>query len=128
MKRKLLWFIVVLGVLLPGLASSAVTEEYFMVKTTRNLINLCTASPQDQHYGDAIHFCHGYLVGAYHYSIAASSNDPKKSLVCFSEPKPTRNQSIDMFVAWTMKHPQFMTEMPVDTEFRFLTEKWPCKQ
>jgi hypothetical protein len=117
-----------LGILLPGLASSAVTEEDFKVKTTRNLINLCTASSQDVHYGDAIHFCHGYLVGAYHYSIAESSNDPKKLLVCFPEPKPSRNQAIAMFIAWTQEHPQFMTEMPVETEFRFLTEKWPCKK
>jgi hypothetical protein len=127
MKRKLPRFIVMLGVLFPGLASAAVTEEDFKAKTTRNLINLCTASPQDAHHGDAIHFCHGYLVGAFHYHLADSSNDPKKSLVCFPEPKPSRNQAIDMFVAWAQEHPQFMTEMPVETEFRFLTEKWPCK-
>ena len=128
MKRKLLSIIAMLGILLPGVASSAVTEEDFKVKTTRNLINLCTASPQDDHYEQAIHFCHGYLVGAYQYSLAESSNDPKKSLVCFQEPKPSRNHAIEMFIAWTQVHPQFMTEMPVETEFRFLTEKWPCKK
>ena len=128
MKRKLLSFIAMLGILLPGLASSAVTEEDFKAKTTRNLINLCTVSPQDVHYGDAIHFCHGYLVGAYQYSLAESSNDQKEALVCFPEPKPSRNQAIAMFVAWVQEHPQFMTEMPVETEFRFLTEKWPCKK
>ena len=115
------------GILVPGLANSAVTEEDFIVKTTRNLINLCTASPQDEHYEQAIHFCHGYLVGAYQYSLAESSNDPSKSLVCFPEPKPSRNEAIAMFVAWAQEHPQFMTEMPVETEFRFLIEKWPCK-
>lgn len=128
MKRKLLWFIAMLGILLPGLASSAVTEDDFKVKTTRNLINLCTASLQDEYYEQAIHFCHGYLVGAYQYSLAESSNDPKKSLVCFPDPKPSRNQAIELFIAWAQKHPQFMTEMPVETEFRFLTEKWPCKK
>jgi hypothetical protein len=127
MKRKWLRFIVMLGILLPGFASSAVTEEDFKAKMTRNLINLCTASPQDQLYEEAIHFCHGYLVGAYHYSLAESLDDPNKALVCFPDPKPTRNQAIDMFVAWVQEHPQFMTEMPVETEFRFLTEKWPCK-
>jgi hypothetical protein len=128
MKRKLLGFIVMLGILLPGLASSAVTEEDFKVKTTRHLINLCTASPQDEYYEEAIHFCHGYLVGAYQYSLAEFSNDQKDALVCFPEPKPSRNQAVAMFVAWTQAHPQFMTEMPVETEFRFLTEKWPCKK
>ncbi|MDD5319551.1 MAG: Rap1a/Tai family immunity protein [Methylococcales bacterium] len=128
MKRKLLSFIAMLGILLPGLASSAVTEDDFKAKTTRNLINLCTVSPQDKHYEQAIHFCHGYLVGAYQYSLAESLDDPNKSLVCFPEPKPTRNEAIALFVAWTQKHPQFMSEMPVETEFRFLTEKWPCKK
>jgi len=128
MKRKLLSFIAMLGILLPGLASSAVTEDDFKAKTTRNLINLCTVSPQDEHYEQAIHFCHGYLVGAYQYSLAESLDDPNKSLVCFPEPKPTRNEAIALFVAWTQKHPQFMSEMPVETEFRFLTEKWPCKK
>jgi hypothetical protein len=90
MKRKLLGFIAVLGILLPGLAGSVVTEEDFMVKMTRNLINLCTASPQDEYYEEAIHFCHGYLVGAYHYSLAEASNDPNKLLVCFPEPKPLK--------------------------------------
>jgi hypothetical protein len=127
MKRKLLLFIVLLGILLPGLASSALTEGDFKVKTTRNLINLCTASPQDEYYKEAIHFCHGYLVGALHYYIAQTSNDQKEALVCFPEPKPTRNQAIAMFVVWAQEHPQFMTEIPVETEFRFLTEKWPCK-
>jgi hypothetical protein len=128
MKRKLLRFIAMLGILLPGLASSAVTEEDFQVKTTRNLINLCTVSPQDEFYEEAIHFCQGYLVGAYQYSLAETANDQKQALVCFQEPKPSRNEAIGMFVVWAQAHPQFMTEMPVETEFRFLTEKWPCKK
>jgi hypothetical protein len=127
MKRKLLVFIVALSIFLPGLASSAVTEEDFQVKTTRHLINLCTVSPQDEFYEEAIHFCYGYLVGAYHYSIAEKSKEPKELFVCFPEPKPSRNEAISMFVVWAQAHPEFMTEMPVETEFRFLAEKWPCK-
>ncbi|MGZ8195399.1 MAG: Rap1a/Tai family immunity protein, partial [Methylosarcina sp.] len=46
-----------------GTARAAnVTEEDFVAQKTRNLINLCTASPQEPHYREAIHFCHGYLV------------------------------------------------------------------
>ena len=74
MKGKWFSFIVLLGMLLPGLACSAVTEEDFKVKTTRNLINLCTASPQDKFYEEAIHFCQGYLIGALHYHFAEFSN------------------------------------------------------
>jgi hypothetical protein len=28
---------------------------------------------------------------------------------------------------WAKEHPQYMGESPVETEFRFLMEKWPCK-
>jgi hypothetical protein len=126
MKRKWLRFIMMLGILLPGLASAAVTEEDFVVKTTRNLVNLCTASPQDPRYEEAINFCQGYMVGAYHYDIAEHSKDPKNALVCFPEPKPSRNEVLAMFIAWTKANPQFMTDMPVETQFRFMSEKWPC--
>ena len=114
------------AILLPGLANSAVTEEDFVVKTTRNLINLCTASPIDPRYGDAVNFCQGYMVGAYHYSIAEYSKDPKNLFVCLPEPKPTRNEVVALFVAWAKAHPQYMTDMPVESQFRFMSEKWPC--
>ena len=126
MKRKLLQFIVILGTFLPGLASSAVTEEDFQVKTTRQLLNLCTASPQDEYYEEAIHFCQGYLVGAYHYSIAEHSKDPKNLFVCLPDPKPSRNEVVALFVAWAKANPQYMTDMPVESQLRFMSEKWPC--
>jgi hypothetical protein len=67
------------------------------------------------------------LVGALYYHIAETLKEPKELLVCFPEPKPTRNEAIATYVAWTLEHPQFMLEMPVETGFRLLTEKWPCK-
>lgn len=127
MKQKLPKLILMLGALLPGLAASAVTEEDFEVKTTRNWINLCTASPQDPRYVEAINFCYGYVVGANHYYVAEHSNDPRNSFVCLPDPKPTRSQVVDLFVAWTKTHPQYLTDIPVDTQLRFLSEKWPCK-
>jgi len=126
MKRKWLRFIMMLGILLPGLASAAVTEEDFVVKTTRNLVNLCTASPQDPRYEEAINFCQGYMVGAYHYSIAEHSKDPKNLFVCLPDPKPSRNEVVALFVAWAKVNPQYMTDMPVESQFRFMAEKWPC--
>ena len=126
MKRKLLRFIMMLGIVLSGLANSAVTEEDFVVKTTQNLINLCTASPQDPRYEEAVNFCQGYMVGAYHYYIAEHSKDPKNLFVCLPDPKPSRNEVVALFVAWAKAHPQYMTDMPVESQFRFMSEKWPC--
>jgi hypothetical protein len=48
--RKLFNPLLLICMLMPGIATSAVTAEDFMVKTTKNLINLCTASTEDPHY------------------------------------------------------------------------------
>ena len=118
--------IFVLLVLIAGLVSNpihaAVTEDDFKVKTTANLVNLCRASPSDPQYREAIHFCHGYLVGAFHYNRVEAPD-----MLCIPKPHPTRNQAIDQFIAWTQKHPEYRNELPVETEFRFLLETWPCK-
>ena len=47
-------------------------------------------------------------------------------LVCLPDTKPTRTEVIAMFIAWAKDHPQYWNEPAVETEFRFLMEKWPC--
>lgn len=106
-------------------ARAAVGDEDFQAKTTRNLINLCTVDESDPEAVAAVHFCHGFLVGAYRYH-QASSGPGNPPLVCFPENPPSRDDAIEMFVQWALAHPQYMTERPVETEFRFLIETWPC--
>ena len=119
--------LLLVGILLVPCIAGAVTEEDFEAKTTRNLINLCTASTDDPRYREAIHFCHGYLVGAYDYHIASDANSKGEIRLCPPKPEPSRNDAIAQFVAWAQAHPQYMNERPVETEFRFLLEAWPCK-
>ena len=123
MSRKSIQLMLVIALLMPGLAS-AVTEKDFEAGTTQNLLNLCTASPDDPLYHQAINFCHGYLVGAYHYYVAEGVLE----LVCVPDPPPSRNDAIDMFIKWAKARPQYWKEKPVETEFRFLMERWPCKR
>jgi hypothetical protein len=49
-------------------------------------------------------------------------------LVCPPDPPPTRNAAIAGFIAWAQAHPQYMSEPPVETEFRYFMETWPCKR
>lgn len=128
MKRKSVMVILALFLMLPAYAGAAVTEEDFVAGTTQNLMNLCTASVDDPLYHQAVNFCHGYLVGAFQYYAAAAAGPDGVKLVCFPEPPPTRNQAIGMFIEWVKAHPQYMQEKPVETEFRFLVETWPCAQ
>jgi hypothetical protein len=126
MKSKVMTLVLAALLALPALAG-AVTEKDFEVKTTQNLIDLCTAAPSDPLHNQAVNFCHGFLVGAFQYYLAAAAGPEGIKLVCFPENPPTRNEAIAMFVEWAKAHPQYMGEKPVDTEFRFLMETWPCE-
>ena len=128
MRGKLLAALFVISLLKAGVAW-AITAEDFQVRTTGDLVDLCTVSASDPLAQQAIHFCHGYLVGAFHYHLAESAGpEGAKRLVCFPTSTVTRNEAVAMFIDWVKAHPQYLKEFPVETEFRFLTEKWPCKK
>jgi hypothetical protein len=126
MRHRIIGFVVAVILVLPGVVG-AVTKEDFEVKTTRNLINLCTVSPTDPLVKEAIHSCYGFLVGAYAFYEAWTGRGKGERLVCVPDPPPSRDVAVGMFVEWAKAHPQYMEERPVDTEFRFLMEKWPCR-
>jgi hypothetical protein len=48
-------------------------------------------------------------------------------MVCLSDPPPSRDEAIQMFIEWAKERPQYMKESPVETEFRFLMETYPCR-
>ena len=126
MTSKAIHFFLLILLTLPAMAS-AVSEKDFEVRTTQDLMNLCTAAPDDPLYPHAVNFCHGYLVGAFHYHEASASGPKGTRLVCLPDSPPTRNDAIKMFIEWAKAHSQYLKEKPVETEFRFLMEKWPCK-
>jgi hypothetical protein len=127
MKRMLI-VVVLIGVCSAPLRAGAVTEEDFKARTTQAIVDLCTVSPDDPAYSAALHFCHGYLLGAFHYHMAESAGDESKRMVCFPNPGPSRNEAVKMFLNWAQSHQEYMNEFPVETEFRFLVETWPCKK
>ncbi len=126
MKRYIIPICLLVSLTFPLLVQ-AVEKVDFEVKTTKNLLNLCTASPEDNFYAEAVNFCHGYLVGAYHYHNASRSGPNAKQEICVPQPAPSRNDTINNFIAWAKAHPQHHNELPVETEFRFLMTTWPCK-
>ncbi len=122
------WMILVLVLLLcaPGWAG-AVTEEDFDLDKTGDLVALCMAPDSDPLQKEAVSFCLGFLVGAYHYHVAENSGPEGNLLVCPPDPKPPRAQVAKMFMDWLKKHPEYNDEKPVETWFRFLSETYPCK-
>jgi hypothetical protein len=127
MKSKVLLMLVFAFLALPGW-TGAVSEKDFEAQTTEQLLNLCTATPSDSLYQQAVNFCHGYLVGAYKYYEAVHSGPNAPKLVCLPNPPPSRSNSIAMFIEWVKARPQYWKESPVETEFRFLIETWPCNR
>ena len=119
---------VMLVFLISGLAAAgAVTEKDFVAATTRDLLNLCAASPDDPLYLQAVNFCHGYLIGAYHFHQAMAAGPEGTRLVCMPDPEPSRNEEIGRLVKWVQAHPEYFDESPVETEFRYLMQRFPCK-
>ncbi len=128
MKRKTIVLAALLVLLLPGMAAAgSVTEKDFEVVTTRDLLKLCTASPDDPLYQQAINFCHGYVIGAYHYHQAAAAGPEGVRLVCMPDPEPSRNEEIARMTQWVQAHPEYLDETPVETEFRYLMQRFPCE-
>ncbi|MGE5301500.1 MAG: Rap1a/Tai family immunity protein [Acidobacteriota bacterium] len=123
--RAIVFFLWML-LILPTMAG-AVSEKDFQARSTQDLINLCTAVPDDPLYSQAVNFCQGYLLGAFHYYMASVSGPKAVKLVCLPDPSPARNDAIKMFIEWAKAHPEYGKESAVETEFRFLMEKWPCK-
>ena len=126
MRQTIIILLLILVFLVPGLAGAA-SEKDFEVQSTENILNLCTTTPDEPLYHQAINFCHGFLVGAYRYYEAAGSGPAGLKMVCLPDPPPSRNDIFAMFVEWFNAHPQYLKEKAVETEFRFLMETWPCK-
>ncbi len=127
MKVKFTYYIFVLVFLMPSFAfAGSVMLEDFKVDTTDQLVKLCTAAPDDPFFNHAQNFCHGYAQGAYDYYEAAHAGAKGPKMVCFSEPAPSRNEAINLFIEWAKANPQYGQKTPVNTLFRFLAQKWPC--
>jgi hypothetical protein len=126
-KRLINTAIILSATVAPMSGVFAVTEEDFLVRNAQDLIDLCTTPQDDPLHAAAVHFCTGYLVGAYHYHESLHSGPDSQPLVCPPDPKPTRQQAITEFVAWAQAHPEYGNERPVDVMFRFMAERWPCK-
>ena len=127
MRQVLIGLILATLMVVPCLAGEIGVED-FQVKTTKDLFDLCTAPDSEPLASQALHFCHGYLVGAFHYYAASVSGPNGLPLVCPPDPRPSRNETIAMFVQWVKDRPQYWDELPVETEFRFLIEIWPCER
>lgn len=111
---------------LPQAARADFTTEDFHIRSAQDLVDLCSVETDDSLYTAAIHFCHGFITGAWQFHQAQANGPEGKRFVCPPDPPPTRDQAVAMFVAWSGTHPDRMAEPAVEAFFRFLAGKYPC--
>ena len=106
----------------------AVDPDKFKARTTADLVALCSADPAQENYVAAIHFCHGFITGAYQYYLSLAAASEANRFVCAPDPVPSRSQVIAELIVWARQNPQYMSDPPVDSVFRYLAYRYPCGQ
>lgn len=95
-------------------------------RTAGDLAELCAANPKDPLGDSKITFCHGFAQGA--ITVQLRNGETGKKLFCFPSPPPTRTATMNEFVGWVRANPDRKTMPATDGLFRFLGERYPCRQ
>jgi hypothetical protein len=113
----------------PAAGNAAITEDTFQLRTTSDLVELCSAAPSDPMGTAALNFCHGFALGVYRVleeTNAAAQRTGK--MFCMPDALPSRNQAITDFLQWAKATPAVMSQNPADGVTSYLASKYPCKR
>ena len=108
-----------------NLAQAAVTEDNFQLRTTADLVALCTADPAEPMGTAALNFCQGFGVGTYRVLLDVQIAK-KRADFCMPVPGPTRNDTIAAFSAWANGNPARLASPAEDSVYSFLMAQYPC--
>jgi hypothetical protein len=114
------------GLLAMATSLRAVTTEHFVLRNGSDLVALCSTPQDDPLYTAAIHFCQGFGSGVYQTILALTTHEKLVPLMCPPNPPPSRNESLQRFLAWAKQRPDMLAEPPADVLGRFLVEQFPC--
>ena len=94
-------------------------------RTAGDLAALCAADPSSAGSDAKINFCHGFAQGAVDDRLHMATD---KKPFCFPNPAPSRTSTMRDFVAWVRGAPENRDLPVLDGLFKFLGERYPCKQ
>jgi hypothetical protein len=114
------------SVALTGGAQAAATEGDFLLRTTNDLVELCSAVQSDSMYTVARNFCHGFTVGVFQVLQEEDAAHRTGKLFCIPDPPPTRNEAIASFVQWAQADPKRLAQRPADGFATFLADQYKC--
>jgi hypothetical protein len=104
---------------------AAVTQDTFLLRSTGDLIELCTAAASDPMGTAALNFCHGFSLGVYRV-LDEMEMAHKIRGFCMPDPMPTRNEALAGFVQWAKANPDELATSPQDGIAAFLEKQYPC--
>ncbi len=107
-------------------ARAAVTENSFLLHSTGDLVDLCSAPQSDPLYTAATNFCHGFVLGVFQVLQEEDMARRSRHLFCLPNPPPPRNEAIANFVQWAKADPSHLAQPPADAVAAFLTQQYPC--
>lgn len=105
--------------------ASALDNDAFTVRSTEDLVSLCSAKEGDALYPDANLFCIGYIAGAAHYHRELVKGPKVKPVFCPTE-KVTRSEAVAVFLDWAKRNPGSLGLPAVEGLARAAAEKFPC--
>ena len=120
------WTVAAGLVLLEPIAPRAATEANFAARTTGDLVELRTATPDNAIGTAAVNFCDGFAEGAVEVELQNQAAFRGPKLFCLPNPPPSRNQALSEFVTWARASPDRLAQSSTDGFFRFLSERYPC--
>ncbi len=117
---------VVATLVFASVQAASVSTEDFKVRTTGDLVKLCSASTKDPEYSTARGFCLGYLDAAHDYHAALTAGGTFDPIAC-PGPDVTRDRVAEALVAWANKNKRMLDgEAPIHGVMRAVSAKWPC--
>jgi len=121
-----MWPIVALcAVAFPAPSQAAVNQDTFLLHSTADLIDLCTAAPTDPMGTAALNFCHGFGVGVYRV-LDEIQHARKTRMFCMPEPMPSRNEALAGLIQWARANPDQLSTTPQDGVAAYLMKQYPC--
>lgn len=106
-------------------AAGAVEIDDFELRTTRDLVALCSVAPEDPLAGEALQACFGYLGGTSDFYRALTEGQGVARFICPGR-ELTREELAEIVVTWVGAHPGHLDELPVESVVRAAVARFPC--
>ena len=106
--------------------AAPLSQEDFKVRTTGDLVKLCSTPASDPMYTEARGFCLGYLDGAHDYHAALTAGDEFDPIACPGG-DVTRDQVVKVVIQWAKRNNRKLeTEDAIHGVMRAVSDEWPC--